>query len=424
MKKKLYFIVFLIVSITLYYIFDNDKFNYKVVEYNGTNLKISIDGNSSSKLPESGFYHLVDYNCKSSNTKIEWDKDNYKLNVTNSNKEAGVVCYLEFKSYPLLSEMPVGSYVQYIGNNGCEGIHCAGNNANYESDEMMGYCYNDKYPFLFNGWRIGYIEDDSAVLISAGAPECMGSCSDGNTVNSGYCRTYLDASNIYKHFDNMNKIALKYCNSNYIKNGSCNEGVIDDGIVNVIDANVFFRITGGILNEDLCSGSSSKLCGYSNDLIANGGIYWYKGISPYEPKFIFLQDRATITSVISRVTYGVRPVLSLDSSVIVTSGDGTYESPYLIDNNYFVVGDGSGILNSNNDLSNVSLSLNSVVEVSKMCISVDTSSCSNYIDYSDTYSLDLSNAGTGEKIIYVYYKDAYNKIVAAMQRTVVINNES
>lgn len=81
----------------------------------------------------------------------------------------------------LLSEMSVGSYVKYVGNNGCEGKACEGQNANYVSDSNMGYCNSSSYKFNVNGWKIGYIENGSAHLISAGAPECVATYSDSTT---------------------------------------------------------------------------------------------------------------------------------------------------------------------------------------------------------------------------------------------------
>ncbi len=73
----------------------------------------------------------------------------------------------------LLSSVPAGSYVKYVGNNGCSGKACEGQNANYVSDSDMGYCYSSSYKFQVNGWRIAYIQNESAYLVSAGSPECV-----------------------------------------------------------------------------------------------------------------------------------------------------------------------------------------------------------------------------------------------------------
>lgn len=421
MKKKITYGIFvLIILVNIFYMFSDFRANSKVVKYNGNNLLISIDGVNSSSLPTSGNYYLVDYDCSNLNTKITWDKSNSNLNVTSKN--AGVSCNLEFKSNPLLSEMPVGSYVEYEGNNGCEGNHCLGYNANYESEDRMGYCGDSNYQFYVNGWRLGYIDEGASVLISAGAPECMCTSSDGSPSNSS-CDVELSSSDINKHYDNMKNTALKYCNSSFIKNGECDSNAIDNNYVKVMDANVFSTIMNKTLSSNSCSAMrSDKSCGYNNDLIDTGSYYWIgtQFNSTSSNTFLWSANVRSVYSMFSRGVNGVRPVLTLDSSVIVTGGSGTYDDPYTIDNNYFIVGDGTGILDSNNDLSNVSVSLNSVGDVSKMCISVDTSSCTDYIDYSNNYSLNLSSESAGEKIIYVYYKDAYSKIIATMQRVITI----
>ena len=90
----------------------------KTVVSNADNLAVSIDGVSSANLPDSGNYYLTKYKCYSSDTVVTWDRKNYKLNITNKNKKAGVSCNLTFESNPLLSSMKQGSYVKYQGTGG------------------------------------------------------------------------------------------------------------------------------------------------------------------------------------------------------------------------------------------------------------------------------------------------------------------
>ena len=91
MKKKiLTILIFIVTVIGIYYISNDDNSDndiIKTISYNGNNLRISIDGEVSNTLPTSGTYYLVDYDCKSSNTKLEWDKKSYKLNVSNGTKK-------------------------------------------------------------------------------------------------------------------------------------------------------------------------------------------------------------------------------------------------------------------------------------------------------------------------------------------------
>ena len=387
----------------------------RVVNYNGNNLKISIDGNNSNTLPTSGIYYLVDYDCKSADTEIEWDKDNYELNVSNEGKKGGVSCFLEFKSSPLLSEMPVGSYVKYTGNNGCDGISCDGYNANYVSDDNMGYCHSDAFKFYVNGWRLGYVKDNSAHLISAGAPECMCTNSD-NTINYDEGATNFTSTVRTAHLNNMDTVALKYCNKEYAKNGVCD--ISSAWAMDEYDFKEIFK-----RNLSTCNVQHSNVaCGYNNDLIDNGSYYWYGSVygsnniyrwSPYN-RYIYYHN--------TNILFGVRPVLAIDQSIAVIGGDGTYESPYIISGNYFKINGGKKYINASDDLSAVSLDI-SVFDssVSSMCISVDTSECSSYVDFSSTYMLDFSGKSDGEKMVYVYLKNTSGDIVSIMNQSIIID---
>ena len=339
MKKKcIGLIILLFVIVFLCFSLKNNKkdVNTKIVNYNGNNLKISIDGATANALPTSGVYYLVDYDCGDINTQVSWNNSNYTLNISNGINNGNVACYLKFKSSPFLSEMSVGSYVSYYGDseNGCDNrtevngyTACSGKNANYESDTDMGYCHSASYKFHVNGWKIAYIEDGSAHLVSAGAPECMCSGSAG-IVSSSSCIGNLSSSNTSKHYTNMDNIALKYCNSLYSKEGIC------DGTTSwAMNATDFQKITGSTLSSRSCYVEYSNMaCGYTNDLIDNGGYYWfatpYKSSSNYS--FYWNPSGRIVNINNSNRVSGVRPVIKLDSSIIVTGGDGTYENPYII----------------------------------------------------------------------------------------------
>ena len=226
-----------------------------------------------------------------------------------------------------LSEVSPGSYVQYTGNNGCSGASCSGQNANYVSDTDMGYCRNSSYKFTVNGWRVGYISDGTAYLVSAGALTCLCTKSDGTVNTSGSnCSNYQTTKGAPLHIANLNNEALKYCNSNYAYGGVCNSSsawsIKDDD---------FNQITGSTLSN--CYGTSSTDCGLNNTLIDNGGYYWYA--TPYNSAssvsvFKWRPVNRTVDHSNSNYSDGVRPVLRLQSSVQVTGGSGTYEDPYTI----------------------------------------------------------------------------------------------
>ncbi|MGN1268493.1 MAG: hypothetical protein ACI4U0_03215, partial [Candidatus Aphodocola sp.] len=122
-KWKVYgFLILLIIILgvgSLFY--DSSHFTSKVVTYQGNNLRVSIDGNTSSSLPTSGTYYLVSYECDNNSTEVSWDSSSYELTVTNGKNGGGVSCDLTFKSNPKLNEFPVGSYVAYTGSGGTVG---------------------------------------------------------------------------------------------------------------------------------------------------------------------------------------------------------------------------------------------------------------------------------------------------------------
>ena len=378
---------------------------------------ITIDGEASNYIPVDGTYDMEETCTKGS--QLEWDTVTKTITYT-SGSYVNDSCSLAFTTstnYQYLKDMPEGSYVQYVGTNGCSGKACEGYNANYVSDTDMGYCDSSRYKFYVNGWRIGYIEDndddaasnDNAVLVSAGAPECVITYVDykltsttTTTLSSNYyygssysfdeetgaftltgtlnqvtwsdttyesilndtpytckktlstdtCNTlyeidsyssstqgvayqhsnYDQSNGTVYHIANLNKRALKYCNSDYIKGGIC-----DSDVAHAMDADDFMSITESELSSNSCYGSnfySDMSCGYTNDLIDNGGVYWFATTSDSSsPLYSFYWTPYVRTVASDRVIYlrGVRPVLYLESSVIVVGGNGTYESPYIID---------------------------------------------------------------------------------------------
>lgn len=417
MKKKFVFCILFFCLFLLFFCYNSsyqkslDK-NVKVINYNGNNLRVSIDGDVVDALPDTGSYYLVDYDCSSQYTTLTWNTENHTLDVFNGNNKGGVSCNLKFESNPLLNTMKVGSYVSYTGNNGCDGESCNGQNANYESDAKMGFCYDSKYQFISNGWRIAYIKDNEVYLVSGGAVDCMCTNNDLTTSNSS-CTSWSKNENREGHINNLNNNALKYCNINYVANGVCNTSTVWN-----FSGDDFKNIVGRELSSSVCFTSySDKLCGYGNDLIDNGGFYW---ISTFYDEFSLSTFFWTCTG---RVVYnnfpsalrGVRPVIRLDSNVLVTGGSGTYEEPYTIGNNTILINDYI------NTKENVELKLNGSDNVKKMCISVDTSECTDYIDYSNITYLDLSDKDDGEVTIYVFYKNNIGDIIASMNKKVIID---
>ena len=425
MKKKLFIFFVIIVSFfSVYFWKDSDvssslALKEKEIQYNGNNLRVSIDGNTSETLPTSGSYYLASYSCKSSNTTLKWDRTNYKLIVDNDGKSSGVSCYLDFQSNPKLNNMPAGSYVKYVGNNGCTGKSCEGQNVNYVSDTDMGYCYDSSYRFIVNGWRVAYQKDGSAYLISAGSPECMCTNSDGTSGTS--CSDYETTNGVPQHLANLNRHALAYCNQDYAYNGTCDS----TSTWNINDSD-YQEINGSRKSLSNCNYSyRKKYCGVSYDLIDNGGYYWFT--TPYSSSstsaFYWYSYDRTVSYNRSNDAYGLRPVLRLQSSVVVLSGEGTYTDPFVIGNNAFKINNGKKYVNKE-EASRVQLSLTGLSDVTQMCVNVDSAGCSNYVTFANSYTLDWSGEADGEKVVYVYYKNSAGEIVASMNRRIIIDTKA
>ena len=211
----------------------------------------------------------------------------------------------------LLNTVEVGSYVKYKGINGCNGNSCKGENANYNSDFDTGYCFNSNYMFNVSGWRVGYIKDNTAYLVSAGAVECLNYLKEPVALN--------------EFVIDLNNVSLKYCNSNYAYAGKC-----DSNSTWAFNTNDFKNITGKELSLDSCLQSENDVaCGYNNGLIDNGGYYW---IADNTNAFSWNSGTKYIVSDIVTNSMGVRPVIRMDPFITVIGGAGTYEDPYIIEN--------------------------------------------------------------------------------------------
>ena len=302
------------------------KVNGKVSDYSDADIQvtsITVDGENSKSIPTDGYYTMRSTCTKGSS--LTWD--GYSKTITYGNgSKVGDSCSLVFTSATsnkLLNTVEVGSYVQYTGNNGCSGKACEGQNANYVDDNDMGYCNANNQGFIVNGWRVAYIKDGSAYLISAGSPECMCTSKDGTAGTS--CSDHEETNGVPQHLANLNAKALTYCNSTYSYNNVCNSS--SSWNMNTDD---FQSITG-----DSLSTAFNKISGYYNrySLINNGGYYWFA--TPYSSSstrtFVWgSHDRSVNYSIDSRYANGLRPVLRLRSSVVVVSGRGTYKDPYVI----------------------------------------------------------------------------------------------
>ena len=301
------------------------KVNGKVSDYSDADIQvtsITVDGENSKSIPTDGYYTMRSTCTKGSS--LTWD--GYSKTITyGKGSKVGDSCSLVFTSATsnkLLNTVEVGSYVKYTGNNGCSGKACEGQNANYVDDNDMGYCGDSSQGFIVNGWRIAYIKDGSAYLISAGSPECMCTSSDGTVGTS--CSDCETTNGVPQHLANLNAKALTYCNSTYSYNNVCNSS--SSWNMNTDDFQV---ITG-----DTLSTANNRISGYYDrySLISNGSFYWFA--TPYSSSspsaFLWYPTIRRMHGYSSAATSGLRPVLRLRSSVVVVGGRGTYRDPYVI----------------------------------------------------------------------------------------------
>lgn len=209
-----------------------------------------------------------------------------------------ILLYSSFEGDALLSNKKTGDYVKYEGTNGCESDFCFGNNYINEFDAF--------------GWRIAYVKDGATYLISAGAPE-----------------KFSLSTNKDKYNNELNNIALKYCNPIYVYGGECN----NDNVWAVNDVD-FWKINGGGSGSILtsCVNKNTESCGYSNELISNGNAYWFAANSKQNEKTFYWSEekKVILKENDTELSLGVRPVIKLNTNVIVIGGDGTKENPYEI----------------------------------------------------------------------------------------------
>ena len=209
-------------------------------------------------------------------------------------------------NYTSLSNVEIGSYVSF---DKCSFDNCRGDNANYKNDDDMGYCYNVNNKYKTNGFRVAYVKNNIVYLVSSGGIYCY-------NVND-----FNDNTNLV---DNLNNIALKYCDDKYIYDGKCNSS-------NIWSFN--YEDFKNITNMDLhtCNDSNDLSCGFENDLINNGGYYWIvSNNNGLKQNYWNPLDTSVSNSSIFDRGYGVRVVMRLKENLYVESGNGTYTNPFIV----------------------------------------------------------------------------------------------
>ena len=348
------------------------------VVVNGNRYLVSVDGVKAEKIPSNGDYYLSSYECNNKNTIVSWNRDRYELSVSNGTKKGGVSCYLEFDSNPRLSDMKKGSYVSYSGDFSYDG-----------------------------GWRIAYSKDGIAYLISDGIVSNMCTNLDGSI--GEYCSGVLDSSLASRHIDNLNSVASRYCNNSYVYDGNCNLDVVRN--ISGID---FSMMLSKQADLGTCYDVQSKKCGYVNDLIDIDDNYWYSDFySSSSSDFLYWSsEKRAVSNGGNNYSYGVRPIIKMDSNVIVVGGEGTKDNPYKIRNQSFLI--------KNVDLKKNIISLSMLgYGVDSMCINFNSAVCTSYVPFFEEYNLNVSDI-KDNNIIYVYYKNKDGNIIASVHKKLLV----
>ena len=238
---------------------------------------IVIDGKASKSLPISGMYSMTS-SCKMG-SHVSWDSLSKSL-IYDKGSYVHDSCSLEFVSHSdkyYLKDVSVGSYVSYVGNNGCNGFSCQGESPNYVDNDNMGYCGDSKYHYSDKGWRVAYTLDNIVYLVSAGALEC------------------IDKDK------KLDDIALKYCNSQFVYDEVCN-------------GNTIYSL------------KYSDILRMDKFMVDNGGYYWVFN----EDKYMMWNPVIRSFSDSGDSSYGVRVIVKMDQDILISGGSGSIDDPYTI----------------------------------------------------------------------------------------------
>ena len=173
-----------------------------------------------------------------------------------------------------------------------------------------------------------------------------GTCSTMYKIASYNSSTYANTYTYYNissanNISLFNEKALKYCNTSYLSGGVC-----DETTAHALNGDDFYKFTtgyygsnnarylygyndGGTYGSPYCYNKrSNTYCGYNNDLIDNGGHYWFGSGYSFRITIQWYPEARHVSAASSTNAYGVRPVLKLDSSIQATGGTGTMTDPY------------------------------------------------------------------------------------------------
>jgi len=362
MKKKCLIIsisIILLISLIAIIINKNSK---EYIMQDGIMLALTLDGEKITEYPE-GTNYGVEVTCE--NGKGKWLVDEWKLAVEEIN--ANVACNIDFSSNPktLISEVE-----------------------NKATTNENGYRYNGATPsnyIWFNNemWRIigsiptclesscgtnttnlvKIIRDESigAFAISGGTSTVKGTWGSGtlksllndyyygaiDATDSSYCSAYSIYGIVYCDFSEIgissNRYYGKMIKKVYWNTGSIKATNIYPSTMytNEIAAQTVSGYVGLISLSDYAYGTDSSYytstitSNYTNSTITNwlygpGSQWTLTNVTNYSDRTYRVSGDGGIYSEESEFGFAVRPVVYLDSSVFIISGDGSITNPYQI----------------------------------------------------------------------------------------------
>ena len=262
------------------------------------------------------------------NKKIKVD-----FGVASSDKDANSIEYLSGKrlisgtdDINYLNEVETGSFVEYVGSNGCTGNSCRGENANYVNGDNKGYCYSKDSKIRKIGWQVAYIEEKIVYLISAGSLECVSTGANGSISFNKKLDNFEQAVGTPKHITNLNTESLKYCNEDFVIDGECNGNTVW-----AFNASDFTKINN--MPVRACYKNHSESCDGFDDIITNSGYYWIANkFDDTNTNYYWDGIHGYVYNSNTSNSLGIRPVIKMDPSIYIVDGDGSSNNPYKIAN--------------------------------------------------------------------------------------------
>ena len=251
---------------------------------------------------------------------------NYEILYTCSNQNSG-------NYQPIFSK---ASSLVYDENGFCK---TDGSTYNY-----MGGCYIKGTPdnnyVWYNGfmWRIMGINSDRTVRLITDEAVTTLAYGDENTnlryeEHEGYIHDWLNDEENGIFYKNLNNTKTIIQEGTYFCSESTNEETLTEGRNNCSNEN---KVTAKI---GLISYDEFLLANGINSYLNIGQVFWTMTL--YNSNSVWRATSNNITSLSIKYANGVRPVINVDSTVLITTGNGTNQNFYVLKENKEVSANGT-----------------------------------------------------------------------------------